>query len=233
MTSKLDSIENVDAKLSAWIEGGYSLMRVVAEIGKLGVTVTDMTVQRRIRSLGLATKNVPIAQRTGEGAWLSQYREEIVGFADSGCKYSEIWDRLAAAHPAQPRFQRDLSRDAKTAAIAAWVHAERKRNARQRRASLLDALPAAGAVAPQYVVMQAPAGAAKRPRQAVSSVGQMVRPVPVVPVAPATGEPRFDIEARRRETQALQQSQRAQEDAATTAEQKAKAAKLLERFKTP
>lgn len=235
MTSKLDSIENVDAKLTAWVGAGHSLKRIAGELAKLGVKVTDMTVQRRIRALGLVTQNAPIASKTGEGAWLSQYRDEIVALADTGNTYAEIWDRLAAAHPSQPQFQRDLGRDAKTSALAAWVHAERKRIARRRRSSLLDALPGEGVLPPQYVVMPAAAGAVRRPSRAPAAapVGQLVRPAaPQVPGASATGEPSFSIEARRQETEAMRQAQRAQEDAATSQEDKDKAAKLRERFKT-
>lgn len=235
MTSKLDSIENVDAKLTFWVNAGHSLKRIAGELGKLGVKVTDMTVQRRIRSLGLATQNSPIASRTGEGAWLSQYRDEIVGLADAGNTYAEIWDRLAADHPTQAQLQRALGRDAKTSAIAAWVHAERKRLARRRRSSLLEALPTAGGPALQYAVIQAPASATKRPSSAPTAapVGQLVRPpAPHLPVTGATGEPSFSIEARRLETEAMRQAQRAQEDAATSQMDKDKAAKLRERFKT-
>ncbi|WP_423600928.1 hypothetical protein [Roseateles sp. MS654] len=235
MTSKLDRIDNIDAKLTVWAGAGHSLKRIAGEVEKLGVKVTDMTVQRRLRALGLATQNAPIASKTGKGAWLSQYRDEIVTLADTGNTYAEIWDRLAAAHPGQPQFQRDLGRDGKTSALAAWVHAERKRSARLRRSSLLDALPREGLLPPQYVVMPAAAGTDSRPSRApgAAPVGQLVRPAaPQVPVAPAPGEPRFSTEARRLETEAMRQAQRAQEDAATSQEDKDKAARLRERFKT-
>lgn len=235
MTSKLDSVENVNAKLETWVGAGHSLKRIAGELRKLGVTVTDMTVLRRIRALGLASKNAPIAAKTGAGAWLSQYRDEIVSMANAGNTYAEIWDCLAANHPIQTQFQRVLERDAKTSAIAAWVHAERKRSARRRRGSLLEALPIPGAPAPQYVVTQAHVGAVRRPSRAPGAVpvGQLMRPpAPQVPSVGATGEPRFSTEARRLETEAMRQAQRAQEDAATSQEDKDKAARLRERFKT-
>jgi len=239
VTSKLDSIANIDAKLTEWVHSGYSLKRIAGALEKQGVKVADMTVHRRIRALGLSTQNAPIASKTGDGAWLSQYRDQIVGLADAGNTYAEIWDRLAAAHPTQPQFQRQRGRDAKTSALAAWVHAERKRSARRRRSSLLEPLPEARTPAPQSVVMQAPAGAAivraaRTPANA-TAVGQ-VRPAPESlrsgdSSADAARDPSFSIEARRKETETMQQAHRAQQDAATTPEAKAAAAKLVERFK--
>lgn len=235
-TSKIDSVENADEKLGEWVSRGLSLKQIAAELAKLGVQVTDMTVLRRCRSLGLELKRNQVAAPSGAGPWLSRYREDIVRLADAGETYVAIWDYLTAHNAAQPQFQRDLSNDAKSSAIAAWVHGERKRVARRSRTSLLDVLTPSGG--PEHFFVQQPAavsGARPAPQRATrAGPSAMPRAATAVlatsPPAVVASESSFDFEERRRETEALKAQTRAAEEGATTAEQKAKAAAVLKRL---
>ncbi|MBA2723034.1 MAG: hypothetical protein H0U56_09075 [Methylibium sp.] len=137
---RLDQVADADNKVADWVSRKLTLKEIVAEVASLGITVSDMTVLRRIQRLGLSLANAPVAQTTGSGPWLSAYRDTIVALWEDGLTYAQIWDELARRQPLVAQFGRPMSRNAKSATMSAWVHAEKKRAARPRRGRLLDAL---------------------------------------------------------------------------------------------
>ena len=137
---RLDQLNGVDDKIAAFVSRKLTLKQIVAEFAGLGMKVSDMTVLRRIRRQGLSLANSPVARATGAGPWLSAYKKTIVALWDDGLNYAQIWDELARRHPLVTQFARPMSREAKNSTMSAWVHAERHREARPPRGSLLGTL---------------------------------------------------------------------------------------------
>lgn len=137
---RLDQLDGVDHKIADFVLRKLTLKQIVAELAGLGMKVSDMTVLRRIRRQGLSLANTPVARATGAGPWLSAYKKTIVALWDDGLNYAQIWDELARRYPLVTQFARPMSREAKNSTMSVWVHAERHREARPPRGSLLGTL---------------------------------------------------------------------------------------------
>jgi hypothetical protein len=136
---RLDQVADADNKVAEWVSTKLTLKEIVAQFASLGIKVSDMTVLRRLQRLGLSLANTPVAQCTGSGPWLSAYKDTVVALWEDGLTYAQIWDELARRHPLVAQLGRPMSRNAKSAAMSAWVHAEKRRAARPPRGRLLEA----------------------------------------------------------------------------------------------
>ena len=122
---------DVDALISKLATTGHSGKQIAHEIALKGMRISESTISRRLRELNLAPAHKPVAQRSGAGSWLDEFRTEIDELALSGKSYSGIWDELTRKHSNNAMLNRILGKDQKAAAIGTWIARERKRVAKK------------------------------------------------------------------------------------------------------